>query len=367
MSMVNFMNVQIKRARIMTHSSVKSPKEPVIHQNKDLTAFNTLGLPSKAARFVEAESVEGLFALKKQGFFEDELPFILGGGSNVLLNDHLKKPVLKNSIPGIKVIRKEGDHLWVEAGAGENWHKLVRWAVEREYGGIENLALIPGTVGAAPIQNIGAYGVELEQVFEQLECFDMRDGTRKEFNRDDCLFGYRDSIFKRKLKGKVIVTKVVLRLTRNNHTIHSSYRSLKEYLQKLNITEPAIQDIFDAVVAIRRSKLPDPADLGNAGSFFKNPVVERSVLERIRGQEPGVPFYDMEDDLVKIPAGWLIEMAGWKGKRVGNVGTYENQALVIVNHGGATGEEVYSHAMAIKRSVMEIFGIELVPEVNIVE
>jgi UDP-N-acetylmuramate dehydrogenase len=195
----------------------------------------------------------------------------------------------------------------------------------------------------------------------------MRTGKLHTYRREECEFGYRDSIFKRELKGQVIVTKVVLTLTKTNHIIQSSYRSLNDYLREHNITQPVIRDIFDAVVAIRRSKLPDPADLGNAGSFFKNPVVVRSVLEPILREYCDVPYYEMEGELVKIPAGWLIEKAGWKGRRVGNVGTYENQALVIVNHGGATGEEVYEHAMRIKASVKKVFGIDLVPEVNIVQ
>jgi UDP-N-acetylmuramate dehydrogenase len=351
----------------MTHFSVKSSSHPQIKQNFDLTSFNTLGLPSKAARFVEVSSTDHLLKLHEQAFFKEKLPFVLGGGSNILLKDYLDIPVLKNSISGKKVIKQDENFVWIEAGAGENWHKLVSWAVEQDFGGIENLALIPGTVGAAPIQNIGAYGVELEQVFESLELFDMRTGKLHTYRREECEFGYRDSIFKRELKGQVIVTKVVLTLTKTNHIIQSSYRSLNDYLREHNITQPVIRDIFDAVVAIRRSKLPDPADLGNAGSFFKNPVVVRSVLEPILREYCDVPYYEMEGELVKIPAGWLIEKAGWKGRRVGNVGTYENQALVIVNHGGATGEEVYEHAMRIKASVKKVFGIDLVPEVNIVQ
>jgi UDP-N-acetylmuramate dehydrogenase len=350
----------------MTHSPVKIPAQPDIQQNKDLTFYNTLGLPSTASLFVEVHSEEDLHALWKQGFFDNDRPFVLGGGSNVLLKNKLFRPVLKNSIYGKKIIKQKNNTAWIEAGAGENWHELVTWAVENGFGGIENLALIPGTAGAAPIQNIGAYGVELEQVFEELEYFSMKDQTVRTFGHKDCRFGYRDSIFKQELKDEGIVTKVLLRLTKTNHTIHSSYRSLQDYLMERDIHQPSIKDIYDAVVAIRRSKLPDPGDIGNAGSFFKNPIVDSFVLEPIKKQYPDMPYYKMDTGLIKIPAGWLIETAGWKGKRVGNVGTYKNQALVIVNHGGATGDEVHAHAMRIRESVKGMFGIELVPEVNII-
>jgi UDP-N-acetylmuramate dehydrogenase len=243
---------------------------------------------------------------------------------------------------------------------------VVRWAVQQNLGGIENLALIPGTTGAAPIQNIGAYGVELESVFDELRAFDMKTGEFVTFSKEECRFGYRDSVFKRELRGRMIVTSVRLKLQPSPHTIVQNYYALKNRFQEEGIENPGIRDVFDAVVAIRSSKLPDPKSLGNAGSFFKNPVVEPELFHRIRQENPKMPSFPAPGGKVKIPAGWLIEQAGWKGRRIGNVGTYKNQALVIVNHGGATGDEIAKHADRIRASVAETFGIELVPEVNII-
>lgn len=339
--------------------------EVQISENVDLSEFNTLGVKATANRFADVEFKEHLAALHKSGFFTGIKPFILGGGSNVLLLNNLDEPVLKISIPGIEIVKEGENYLQVEIGAGVNWHTFVKWCVDHNFGGVENLALIPGTAGAAPIQNIGAYGVELDQVFESLTAFDIHNGELKTFLKQDCEFGYRDSIFKRELKGKVIVTAVTLRLTKKNHTINKSYLSLAEYLDENGIANPEIRDLFNAVVAIRQSKLPDPELIGNAGSFFKNPVVKNEVADALKAEFSVIPSYRVDDKTQKIPAGWLIEKAGWKGKRIGNVGTYENQALVIVNHGGATGEEIYTHAMKIRESVAEKFGISLVPEVNI--
>lgn len=338
-----------------------------IHSDIDLSSFNTLGVSAVASVFVDVTSADQLLQLYEQGFFKKKFPFVLGGGSNVLFLRAPSRPVLKMSVKGIEIIRQENEYLHIEIGAGENWHQFVTWAVESDYGGVENLALIPGTVGAAPIQNIGAYGVELEEVFESLDFFDMRDGTFKTFYRQDCRFGYRDSIFKNELRGQVIVTKVVLKLSRSNHTIHDSYNSLQSYLQEKETDHPGIKDIYNAVIDIRTSKLPDPKLIGNAGSFFKNPVIDRSDLEKLQAKFEDIPFYTVNADKVKIPAAWLIEKTGWKGKREGDVGTYQNQALVIVNHGGATGSEIFRFSQKIQKSVVEKFGIELVPEVNIVE
>lgn len=333
----------------------------------DLTPFNTLGVSAVASEFVNVTSTDQLSSLYNESFFEDKTPFILGGGSNILLLDAPSRPVLKMSIRGIQKEKTDDEVVKIEIGAGENWHEFVTWAIENNLGGIENLALIPGTVGAAPIQNIGAYGVELEQVFDSLELFDMRDGTFKIFHREDCKFGYRDSIFKNELKGKIIVTKVTLNLSINNHRIHDSYNSLQEYLNEKRIEEPDINDIYEAVIHIRSSKLPDPASIGNAGSFFKNPVVNDEKFEALKSRYQDMPSYRLNDREVKIPAAWLIEKTGWKGKRIGDVGTYQNQALVIVNHGEASGSEIYNFSKKVQKSVKEKFGIELVPEVNIVE
>ena len=340
---------------------------PAVQKNVSLASMNTMGLPAKASEFVELQSEDELISLHKNGFFEKQKPFVLGGGSNVLFKHEVSKTVLKVSLKGIDIVKVEENSVLVKIGAGENWHRFVEWAVNHGYGGVENLALIPGTVGAAPIQNIGAYGVELKEVFEELICFDLKTGSFHQFTNQECKFGYRDSIFKKELEGHVIITSVTLRLTKKNHLLNTSYRSLKDLLKEKNIEKPTIRDIFNAVVAIRRSKLPDPKNLGNAGSFFKNPVLSKKSFERLLKNFSEVPHYPVDEENVKIPAGWLIEQAGWKGKRVGNVGTYENQALVIVNHGGATGDEVYRHALKVQQSVQEKFGIQLVPEVNIVE
>lgn len=338
-----------------------------IQRNVDLSGMNTLGIRAVAPVFIDLKDSEQLVNLYKEGFFEEYSPLILGGGSNILFKNSPGKAVLKVSIPGIDFEKRSEGEVFVTASAGVVWHDLVSWAVKNDFGGIENLALIPGTVGAAPIQNIGAYGVELNQVFEKLTAFDLTSGKFKIFKNSECDFGYRDSIFKRDLKRKVVVTDVTLRLTTTSHRIIDSYYALQDYFSGHGITEPAVADIFNAVIYIRKSKLPDPELLGNAGSFFKNPFVNIRILKKLQQSYPGIPYYMGGDEMVKIPAGWLIEQAGWKGKQSGNVGTFKNQALVIVNFGGATGEEVYNHARKIQASVQEKFGIELTPEVNVIE
>lgn len=340
---------------------------PGIETEIDLTPYNTLGVSAVAPVFIDITSANQLSKLYREGFFEQPFPFVLGGGSNILFLGNPSKAVIKISIAGKHITDENESSVMIEIGAGENWHNVVSWAVENNLGGIENLALIPGTAGAAPIQNIGAYGVELAEVFDSLELFDMRDGSFKNFQRKECRFGYRESLFKNELKGKVIVTRVKLRLTKTNHTIQDSYRSLQSYLLQHNIPDPEIRDIYDAVIRIRRSKLPDPDLIGNAGSFFKNPVVNRETFRKLYSEYAEMPYYKISDTEIKIPAAWLIEKAGWKGKRVGDVGTYENQALVIVNHGNASGTEIYHFSRQVQKSVSDTFGIELVPEVNVVE
>ncbi len=338
-----------------------------IQKEVTLTHLNTLRLHSVAPVFINITSESQLRDLDKNGFFNDQLPFVLGGGSNILLSDRLSVPVLKMSISGVEIIEDDDKSVLIKAGAGENWHELVAYAVKKGLGGIENLALIPGTVGAAPIQNIGAYGVEIENLFSSLEVYDLKSKTFRSFNTEECKFGYRDSIFKRELKGQMVVTSVTLRLTKVNHVIHDSYFALKEYLNQYKIQNPGIEDIYHAVIAIRQSKLPDPAEIGNAGSFFKNPVIEKKQYDELRSQWEKIPGYPDGTGWVKVPAAWLIEKAGWKGLRLGNVGTYESQALVIVNHGGATGKEVLDFSKKIQQAVSELFGIDLIPEVNIIQ
>lgn len=339
----------------------------MIKKNVSLKPFNTLGIEATAHTFLEISNKNQLEELTNSNFFTRNNPVILGGGSNVLIKQNPSNPVLKITIAGIEVVKEDDHYVWVEAGAGVIWHDLVTYAVENEYGGIENLALIPGTVGAAPIQNIGAYGVELEQVFESLEYFDMQDQAIKVADYEMCKFGYRDSIFKNELKNCVIILSVTIKLKKPPHKIVTDYYALQEWFERNKISSRSIEDVYNTVVSIRRSKLPDPELIGNAGSFFKNPVVNQSTYNEIRRAFPDVPSFQTENEMVKIPAGWLIEKAGWKAKRVSKVGTYKNQALVIVNHGGATGLEIFEHALRIKKSVFEMFGLELTPEVNIIE
>jgi UDP-N-acetylmuramate dehydrogenase len=352
----------------MTTSDGNCSYTQMFEKSVDLSDFNTLGVAAKANLFAEITDKFQLTDLAASGFFDHKNWFVFGGGSNVLFKSDLNRPVMRMAISGIQVTDESENEIIVRVGAGEVWHRVVEWAVKRNYGGIENLALIPGTAGAAPIQNIGAYGAELADVFEELEFFDTRTKQFQKLTKEKCEFGYRDSIFKNELKGKAIITSITLRLTNvSSHTVNSSYASLEEYLEKRGIESPKIQDVFDAVVAVRTSKLPDPAMIGNAGSFFKNPVIGLDMHQTLIDNFPEMPSYKLEDESFKIPAGWLIDKAGWKGKKIGNVGCYKNQALVIVNHGGATGKEILEFAGMIQKSVKEKFGIDLVPEVNIIE
>ncbi|HRI58708.1 MAG TPA: UDP-N-acetylmuramate dehydrogenase [Saprospiraceae bacterium] len=333
-----------------------------IQENISLLPFNTFGIPAQAAHFADIHSVDELRTALRSGLSP---VFVLGGGSNVLFTRNPEGLVLKNSIRGIEIARRFKNKVWVKIGAGEVWHDFVLWAVQNDFGGAENMSLIPGTVGAAPVQNIGAYGIELKDLFIGLDAVELATGKLRHFKHGDCRFGYRDSFFKREGKGKYCITSVVLSLTTNRHRINVSYGDIRKTLDAGGISRPTIADVSRAVCQIRSSKLPDPAKIGNCGSFFKNPETDRAVLERIRLTHPMVPHFDLPGGDVKIPAGWLIEQCGWKGKRVGNTGCYEKQALVLVNHGGATGEEVKNLAYAIIDSVEQTFGVRLEPEVNI--
>lgn len=335
-----------------------------IREDVNLAPYNTLSVPGKAQKFVAISSQKMLVDVLHM-HKNDKPFFVLGGGSNVLFIDDFNGLILHIAIMGKEVVREDANHIWLKVGAGENWHKAVRYCVDRGWGGIENLSLIPGTVGAAPIQNIGAYGVELEEVFESLTAVDLKTGKERVFKKEDCEFAYRDSIFKNKLKGTVAVTDVTLKLSKSPK-INSSYGAIKQKLKEENISDPTTKDISDIVIAIRNSKLPDPASLANAGSFFKNPIVSDEDFEKLKKDYNSIPGYPVDDYRTKVPAGWLIEQAGWKGKVVGRVGTYRQQALVIVNHGNATGQEILQLSKKIQQSVLQKFNIALVPEVNIV-
>lgn len=328
-----------------------------------LLPFNTFGLPARAAQFTEVQTVEALQTALHAGI---QPLFILGGGSNILFAHDVEGLVIKNSIQGITIASSNGNEVHVKVGGGENWHAFVLYAVAQGLGGVENLSLIPGTVGAAPVQNIGAYGVELKDVLVELEAVDLATGQLHTFSATDCQFGYRDSIFKRQAKGRYCITSVTFALTRQEHRLQLGYGDLRRILEQEGVTEPTIADVSRAVIQIRSSKLPDPAVIGNCGSFFKNPETGRDTLDRLLATHPQMPHFDLPDGRVKIPAGWLIEQCGWKGKRVGNTGCYAKQALVLVNYGGATGAEVAALAAAIIQSVEEKFGIRLEAEVNMV-
>ncbi|MGB1218121.1 MAG: UDP-N-acetylmuramate dehydrogenase [Saprospiraceae bacterium] len=290
---------------------------------------------------------------------------ILGGGSNILLTENVSGLLIKNEIKGIRIIEEDEKTALVEVGGGENWHEFVCWTIEKNLGGIENLSLIPGTVGASPIQNIGAYGVELKDVFEELFITELSTGIEYIFPKEECQFGYRDSIFKREWKHKGCITRVYFRLQKDPHEINISYGAIKNVLEEKGIKKPSIKDVSNVVIAIRQSKLPDPKIIGNCGSFFKNPEISAAEFQALQKRVGEVVHYPLPNGKFKIPAGWLIDQCGFKGVRYGNTGCYKNQALVLVNHGNAEGTEVKALAQEIQAAVLEKFGLEIVPEVNI--
>src|SRR5690554_1313561 len=335
-----------------------------IENNKSLKAFNTFGIQATAKKFVAAHSLD---ELKKILATQDTSQlFILGGGSNMLLTGDLDKTVLHIALKGIAKIFEDDSHIHLKVNAGENWHNFVMYCVAHNFGGVENLSLIPGSVGAAPIQNIGAYGVELKDVFLSCTALNMKTLEEETFNLKDCEFGYRSSVFKEKYKGKYIITAVVLRLTKKEHNINTAYGAIEQELQKMGVVHPTIESVSKAVIAIRQSKLPDPKTLGNSGSFFKNPVVDVKTFKKFSQLFPDAPFYKVAEDSYKIPAGWLIEQAGFKGKRFGDAGIHKNQALVLVNYGNATGAEIEAVSKDIQKTVLEKFGITIEAEVNII-
>ncbi len=329
-----------------------------------LTQYNTFGVSVNTPLFAEVRSSLELQEVLKDPRFEDAL--ILGGGSNVLLLQDLSRPVIKISISGIRIMEETEQTAIVSAGAGVVWHDLVMWCIANNLGGIENLSLIPGLVGAAPIQNIGAYGVELSDVFHNAIGIGRKTGDSKIFEAEDCEFGYRDSIFKNELKDEYVITTLRLSLTKTQHQLHLEYGGITQTLDEMGVTNPTIDDVAKAVIRIRSSKLPDPTKLGNAGSFFKNPVVLKDKAAQIAGLYPDMPSYSIDNQYTKIPAGWLIEKAGFKGKIFGNVGMHKNQALVLVNYGAATGTELWEHAQRVMDAVLSKFDIELEPEVNMI-
>jgi len=328
-----------------------------------LKPHNTFGIDVKANEFIPVSSVEELKNTLQK--YRDKEVFILGGGSNMLLTKDIENPIVQINIKGIKIESQKENDVVVEAMSGENWHEFVVWTLENNFGGIENLSLIPGNVGASPIQNIGAYGVEIKDVFHSCKAINIKTLEIKYFTKKECNFGYRESIFKTSEKGKYIIISVRLQLTKNKHKILTSYGAIQSELQKRNITNPTIYDVSQAVITIRKSKLPDPKELGNCGSFFKNPIISKKSFEIIQKKHPEIPFYSVSENQVKIPAAWLIEQSGFKGKRFGDAGVHHKQALVLVNYGNANGTEIYNLAKNIQQSVFEKFGVEIETEVNI--
>jgi UDP-N-acetylmuramate dehydrogenase len=334
-----------------------------IQQNVSLKQYNTFGIDVKAKYFVEVTSLEELKAVLGSEEYPDK--FILGGGSNMLLTKDVEALVILIGLKGIRITEKEPSFTHVEVMAGENWHHLVLWTLEQDLGGLENLSLIPGSVGSAPIQNIGAYGVELKDHFHHCEVMDLDTQETSTFSLAECQFGYRDSYFKKEGKGKYVITSVTFRLSSIDHVLHTGYGTIEAELAATGIAHPTIQDISRAVIRIRQSKLPDPKILGNSGSFFKNPVISLKHYQDLLQDHPQLPSYKVADNAVKIPAAWLIEACGFKGKRVGDAGVHKNQALVLVNYGNASGTELLALARKIQRSVSDAFGITIEPEVNV--
>ncbi|MFA5932383.1 MAG: UDP-N-acetylmuramate dehydrogenase [Candidatus Paceibacterota bacterium] len=338
-----------------------------IEKNYNLSKLNTFGINAKAKFFVEVKSEADLSELFSLPEFKENNKIFLGGGSNVLFVKDFDGFVVLNKLKGIETINENSEDVLVRSLGGESWHDLVLFSVNKGYWGIENLSLIPGTVGAAPMQNIGAYGAELKDTLLNVEAFEIETGMKRIFSKEECELGYRDSVFKNKLKGKYFISALTLKLSKKPAP-NISYRILKDFLENNPPAGGEIKnskDISDAVVSIRNSKLPDPKILGNAGSFFKNVFVKKEQLTRLLSTYPIIPSFE-EEGIIKVPAGWLIEQSGWKGKRIGNVGVHDKQALVLVNYGGATGPEIVELANNIIASVKEKFGLDLVPEVNIV-
>ncbi|MFI5218498.1 MAG: UDP-N-acetylmuramate dehydrogenase [Bacteroidia bacterium] len=342
-----------------------------IQKNISLKPFNTFGIDVSAKYFYEINSVDEFEDLLVNPVARSENKIVLGGGSNVLFTKDFNGLVIRNNIGGIKIVKEDNESILVQSGAGIIWHELVLWSIQKNLGGIENLSLIPGLVGAGPIQNIGAYGAELKNVFHELDAVMMESGEIKTFSKDDCKFGYRDSIFKNELRNKFIITSITLQL-KKHPVFNTSYGAIESELKNMGVDKLSVKGISDAVIRIRQSKLPDPAKIGNAGSFFKNPTVNSSQFEELKNDFPQIIAYPSSsadragERKVKLAAGWLIEQCGWKGTVVGNTGSHKDQALVLVNYGNATGNEIFELAKKIQHSVNEKFGVQIETEVNII-
>lgn len=327
-----------------------------------LKPYNTFGIDVMASQFIEVFSEEELREVLQT---YPEI-FVLGGGSNMLLTQDMTIPVVKISLRGITIEKQDDDFVWITAQAGENWHQFVTYCISQGYGGVENLSLIPGNVGTTPVQNIGAYGVEIKDVLYSCRAMSIADQHLRDFSAEECQFGYRESVFKKALKGQYVITSVTFKLTKRHHVLRTSYGAIGQYLANKGIEQPTIQSISEAVIAIRQSKLPDPKVLGNSGSFFKNPIIDTATFNRLKEKYATMPQYPVSDSEVKVPAGWLIEACGLKGYRQGDAGVHKEQALVLVNYGTASGKEILALARYVQQQVLETFGISLEMEVNVI-
>ncbi len=328
--------------------------------NQQLRNYNSFRVKALADYFIKIDSIETLQAALKAG-----PKLVIGSGSNILFTQDFHGLVIKNNILGITPILEDDQHIWLTIGAGENWHQFVLYCLKYHYAGVENLSLIPGTVGAAPIQNIGAYGVELSSVFESLQAVDLNTGEIRQFTHQQCRFGYRDSIFKNTLKNRYCITHVTLKLNKQPK-LNIEYGNIKQMLNSMHIDAPSIIDVSNAVIKIRQSKLPDPTQLPNAGSFFKNPIITQDNFKELQQQFPDIPHYTQENNHIKIPAGWLIEHCGLKGITQNGIGTHPDQALVIVNYQASQGKEIQAFATYIQQQVQNKFNLQLSPEVNLI-
>ena len=333
-----------------------------IQHNVSLKNYNTFGIDANAKRFV---SVDSLYALQ-QILKEEKDVFLISGGSNMLLTKAIEKLVVHLNLKGISIDNENENDVFLTVNAGENWHEFVLWCIDNDYGGVENLSLIPGNVGTCPIQNIGAYGVEVKDTITKVEAVAIETGKLVSFSNEECEFGYRNSIFKNQAKGKYVIVSVSFKLSKNKHVLNTSYGAINTELEQQNILNPSIKDISNAVIAIRQSKLPDPKEIGNSGSFFKNPVISKAHFQELQKQYATIPSYPISATEVKVPAGWLIEQSGFKGKRFGDYGVHEKQALVLVNYGAANGADIYALAQKIQQTIKNNFNIDLEIEVNII-
>jgi len=335
-----------------------------IQTNFSLKKFNTFGIEAKATQFVAVHNLEDLKSILKSHV--SNIKFILGGGSNMLLTQDIDALVIHIDLKGKKIIKEDENFVWVESQAGENWHEFVLWTIDQNFGGLENMSLIPGNVGTTPVQNIGAYGTEIKDTFVSCNAINIATQEMKTFTKDECNFGYRESVFKNEAKDKYVIVSVIFKLTKRLHKINTSYGDITIELEKQNVTIPTLKDVSNAIIAIRQSKLPDPKELGNSGSFFKNPIISKELFEKVQQKFPEIKFFEVSATEVKVPAGWLIENAGLKGYRTGDAGVHKNQALVLVNYGNATGKDILNLSKYVQKTVFDKYGIEIETEVNVI-